>query len=306
MPAELQENVLPRYDDQMRETFVAMSGLYVSGDTWGQAIRCFAHGGLGLRASARHAHAAYIGSRTQTRDGCFVLERDFQWEAADTNSSLSNSIDAYNLEVDPADRVNVDQAESLRQQALSKSLDAAEHAHDMAGCPSGEACMSREQFRNELKVRSLPNIYPADSFCELCGDIMDRKGRRAVVRSCGGDRTRRHNWVRYCIWKLESAVHQSPKQQKPCLLQLSTSPTLLVAAPPMFLTLWALRHWRSVALDVAITSPTRNDFVLQASRSPGAAAKADEQSKRMYLNIAADCFQQGFNFIPLVGELPGG
>ena len=90
-----------------------MSGLNVSGDTWGQATRGFAHGGLGLRASARHAHAAYIGSRTQTRDGCFALDRDFQWEAADPNSSLAHSIDAYNFEVDAADRVSADQPERL-------------------------------------------------------------------------------------------------------------------------------------------------------------------------------------------------
>ena len=52
--------------------------------------------------------------------------------------------------------------------------------------------------------------------------------------------------------------------------------------------------------------PARMDVVLEASRKPGAGAAAYEQCKRSYLNTAADCLQQGFSFIPIVGEPSGG
>ena len=50
----------------------------------------------------------------------------------------------------------------------------------------------------------------------------------------------------------------------------------------------------------------RPKSVLEASRQPGAAARSYEQSKRNYLHTAADCLQQGFSFIPIVGEPSGG
>ena len=108
--------------------------------------------------------------------------------------------------------------------------------------------MSQEEFKTELKVRLLQNIYPTDSFCELCGDIMDRKGRHAAVCGCGGDRNRRHNGVRDRVCTFASAAHQNPEKETLdfCNLPL-TSPTLLGAALPMFscpLGIAALaQHW---------------------------------------------------------------
>ena len=72
----------------------------------------------------------------------------------------------------------------------------------------------------------------------------------------------------------------------------------------MYLPSW--HRGAGAAVDIAITSPTRRDFVLEASRMPGAAATAYEQSKRSFMNTAEDCIQQGFSFIPLVGEPTGG
>ena len=60
------------------------------------------------------------------------------------------------------------------------------------------------------------------------------------------------------------------------------------------------------SFDFAVTSPGRQDVVLQASLQPGAAATTYEQSKSTYLNTALDCQRQGISFIPLVAEPSGG
>eukprot|EP00973_Karenia_brevis_P073145 10160211-Karenia_brevis.AAC.1 len=60
------------------------------------------------------------------------------------------------------------------------------------------------------------------------------------------------------------------------------------------------------AFDFAFTSPHRQDVLVEASRSSGFAARTYEQHKRNYLNTATDCQQQGFSFVPFVGEPSGG
>jgi len=66
------------------------------------------------------------------------------------------------------------------------------------------------------------------------------------------------------------------------------------------------QHGVPAAFDFAITSPVRQDMVALTAQSCGAAAKAYEQTKKSFLNTASDCQQQGFSFIPIVGESSGG
>ena len=63
---------------------------------------------------------------------------------------------------------------------------------------------------------------------------------------------------------------------------------------------------RPAALDLAITSPHRQDMRQSAPLAVGAAATAYESTKRSHLNTAADCEHQGFAFVPVVGEPSGG
>ena len=60
------------------------------------------------------------------------------------------------------------------------------------------------------------------------------------------------------------------------------------------------------ALDLAITSPQRQDTFADAAVHVGAAAEAYELYKRSDLNTEADCRAQGIAFVPLVAETSGG
>lgn len=102
-------------------------------------------------------------------------------------------------------------------------------------CPSGEACMSPEEFRNELKVRSLQNIHPANSLCELCGYIMDRKARHG------------HNGIRDRICKFHECCTSEPRKKKPCFLQPSPDRPNAAGRRPgtVFLRSWHLGQWFS-------------------------------------------------------------
>ena len=59
-------------------------------------------------------------------------------------------------------------------------------------------------------------------------------------------------------------------------------------------------------MDIAITSPHRQDYLIEASRSTGYAATVYEQYKRDYLGTAQDCLHQGIAFLPVVAETSGG
>ena len=52
----------------------------------------------------------------------------------------------------------------------------------------------------------------------LCDGVLDRFGDHALVCSCGGDRTRRHNLLRNMAYYAASASNLNPELEKPGLL----------------------------------------------------------------------------------------
>ena len=94
---------------------------------WGQASRGLWCGGLGLRATACHADAAYVASRTATRASCQQVNPDFGWEASRPETRLGQALAALNSQLHPADRVSADPAKPLRQQDLSQALKRLDH-----------------------------------------------------------------------------------------------------------------------------------------------------------------------------------
>ena len=66
-PPSLHTEALRKFDEEVRSTFCAITGLMPDPASWNQACRGTAHAGLGLRQSALHAPAAYIAPTAASR-----------------------------------------------------------------------------------------------------------------------------------------------------------------------------------------------------------------------------------------------
>ena len=60
-----------------------------------------------------------------------------------------------------------------------------------------------------------------------------------------------------------------------------------------------------MALDLAVTAPTRQDIVVEAARTPLAATTDYSARKRTFLDTASQCQRSGLEFVPLVAESTG-
>ena len=206
VPSVAHQTELTRFVYNVRATFQALTGLTTVESQWEQACRCFALAGVGLRSCARHAHPAYIASRTQTHDLCCKLDSEFRWEGADQSSWLGQGLAALNFELPEHARLNADRPDPVRQQTLSKGLERVDHerffrqlslsdqaqinsemlpgASDfLEAVPSSETglAMSPEEFVSELRTRLLMNHLPGDDWCPLCNCIMGGMLRSARV-----------------------------------------------------------------------------------------------------------------------------
>ena len=66
-----------------------------------------------------------------------------------------------------------------------------------------------------------------------------------------------------------------------------------------------LPRWRRgapAALDLAVTSGLRSDFVTKSAEDGSAAVISYENLKRSYLDIEAICKEEGITFIPIICE----
>ena len=212
---------------------------------------------------------------------------------------------------------------ALRQQALSKFLDARDHdvffaglqADDRAAINSEMLCgasdflecvpsiqaglaMAPEEFVSELRTRPLMDQFQEDSWCSACDSILDHRGRHAQVCAGCGDRVRKHGGARNRFGAFVDAACLHPELEKPGLLQPSPEQPDAARRRPADVYVPSWKQGAPAAFDLAVTS--------QASLRPGAAAEAYEHFKRRFLDTAAGCQRQGISFIPIVGEPSGG
>ena len=82
---------LEGFDAALRAAFEELSGIALSNGQWDRAGRRFLGfflGGLGLRHSARHAHAAHISFHAATLELCQALDPGFVWKGGVQDSWL--------------------------------------------------------------------------------------------------------------------------------------------------------------------------------------------------------------------------
>ena len=148
--------------------------------------------------------------------------------------------------------------------------------------------------------------------CPECGACLDVYLDHALVCSCGGDRTLRHNAIRDEFFEEAQAAGVRSEKEKLNLLPLRPDQEKLRGETGRNgrrpADVW-LAHWsngRAGAVDFAVTSGLRNDFIASSARDPSSVWGHYEHFKRQYLNTEASCSERNLEFLPFVVEAHGG
>ena len=232
----------------------------------------------------------------------------------------------------PGTELHADDGRLPSQRSLSSLLDAAEHESQIASAEAAEAAnlrsealwgasgflsatpskvlglaMPANEFIEEIKVRLWIATHPHDHFCPSCDMISDRFGLHCRRCTTGGDITACHHSARNLVCRFAESAGQNPTPEQAHLLPpRPDDPTGSNLRRPadVYLPTWV--HGQPAALDLAITSPQRQEVLAQASRIAGFAATEYETRKRTHLDTEEECRQQGILFIPIVAETSGG
>ena len=149
--------------------------------------------------------------------------------------------------------------------------------------------------------------FPRDDFCPCCDSLSDSRGLHARRCTGAGDLTARHSGARNIVSRFACSAGLGPSLEQAHLLPpRPDNPTGCNLRRPADVYIPSWIHGQPVALDLAITSPQRQEVLGQASLAAGHAATEYEARKRSYLNTEEECSHQGILFVPLVAESSGG
>ena len=174
--------------------------------------------------------------------------------------------------------------------------------------------MDSELFRISLGRRLRLPFLDSPTSCPMCGTALDVYLDHALVCSCGGDRTVRHNAIRNVTYRSCREAGTNAELEKAGLLPPRPSceeVTSVHRAEPRGrrpADIWIPRaiDGRGAAVDFAVTSGLRADRLAIASADPSSVLSAYESHKRQYLDTEQQCNAQGFHFMPFVVEAHGG
>jgi hypothetical protein len=330
-PPQQQLDALRGFDQDVRDSFCAITGLLPDDASWDQACRSFHHAGLGLRKTALHAPAAYVASVTSSRDLGHALDSSYTLNSGDASSDWCLALAAVNALLPGDKQLSPATASKARQKEISFAIDEAKHkASFSAACMVDRATLLSEcepgarafwqatpakalglavdpaEFKCELRARLCMPETTADRWCPLCDAVADVQGHHARMCSAGGDRVLRHNSLRNFIFRFAARAGLHPELEKPGLL-VPARPDDVDAAlrrpADIYLPSWV--NGSPIALDFAVTAPQRQETLADAARNPLAAAVAYSNHKRAYLDTEAACQASGVGFQPMVVETTG-
>ena len=223
--------------------------------------------------------------------------------------SLSRSIDRAEADAELVDRRVPDHIKAHVQLITVGGADSWMHAY-----PNKEAgtLMDSELFRIAVARRMRLPIIDEHATCSECGACLDVYLDHALVCSCGGDRTLRHNTIRDEFFEEAQAAGVRCEKEKLNLLPLRPDEEQIrgedLRSGRRPADVW-LAHWgkgRAGAVDFAVTSGLRNDFLSVAAQEPAAVWGHYETFKRQYLGTEASCNERNIEFLPFVVEAHGG
>ena len=171
-------------------------------------------------------------------------------------------------------------------------------------------------FRTMIQRWIRVPIFESEFHCPHCDEIIDKYGDHCLTCACGGDRTKRHNLLRYEVYFFCHSSGLNPELERPGLLQprplvginyedgTSRASENFRRPADVYLPRW--RRGAPAALDFAVTSGLRSDIVNRSALDVSASTKAYEDFKRSHLNTAQACQEEGISFIPMICEADGG
>jgi hypothetical protein len=171
-------------------------------------------------------------------------------------------------------------------------------------------------LRRWLRIR----FSEEDLECPQCGGVLDGFGDHALVCSCGGDRTRRHNLLRNMVFHAAEAANLRPELERPGLLphrpllgssyecgtKFSEQDNSPGAQRPADVYIPRWRLGPPAAWDFAVTSGLRLDLLTEAATNPSGVTCRYEDAKCSHKDTQVLCEAQGMSFIPMVVEAVGG
>ncbi len=169
-------------------------------------------------------------------------------------------------------------------------------------------CLSQTDLKRRLRMK----IFEADCFCLSCGACMDSFGDHALVCSCKGDRTVRHNAVRNLVYAQALKAGLRPEREKAGLLPQRPEPDGLATSVDSSrrrpADVWLPRGPSNggEAWDFACTSGLRADRLETVAMQAPAVFADYEDFKRNYKDTDQICSSQGFSFVPTIAEAHSG
>ena len=174
--------------------------------------------------------------------------------------------------------------------------------------------MDSELFRVALGRRIRLPLLENPATCPMCGTALDIYMDHALVCSCGGDRTIRHNAVRNTTYSACREAGTNAELEKAGLLPPRPADEEVTSARRSEqrgrrpADIWLPRgiDGLGAAVDFAVTSGLRSDRLVTAAADPTCVLASYEDYKRSYLNTERQCNEQGFHFMPFIMEAHGG
>ena len=222
-PAISQSTGLRNFDSAVFGAFSSLTQLYPREVDWNRAQWCTSAGGLGLRSVVDHADAAFAASISSTLPLQAAIFPRMSADDVMTAAPYQAALAALQPKLPAPLHAKLASGEGVTQKLLSKSLDTAALESCLAdpsmathmkahlqlvtlsaadswlhAPPSREqrTQMSSELFRIALGRRMRIPLLDEPSTCQMCGSVLDVYMDHALVCSCGGDRTLRHNAFR--------------------------------------------------------------------------------------------------------------
>ena len=327
------------FDNDIRKAFSAAVGIRPNDEAWLRARRPVSYAGLGLRSVEEFSDAAYIASVASSLKLAQAIDSNFKAEDETTSGHVHSAIRRVNEKLPSCAHVNSSLEDTPPQKVLCAKLergvidavlqsphtnvDLNAHTQLMSAPGSGawlHAMPSLENrtvldaalFRIAILRRLRMPLLSSPEHCPACGTGMDIWADHALVCSCKGDRTIRHNALRNCTFRFARASNLNPQREKPGLLPpRPESEAIKENAHPsgrrpadIWMPTWC--DGGPVAFDFAVTSGMKSTDLHRSAIDHTSTVVEYEATKRNYLSTATQCEERGLQFLPIVIEAHGG